>query len=347
MDTLAGARSRRSARSIAWSALATGIRATAEGPRLPADLEIAYYLSHLATGRKRIDRPEVAARLTAYTELARSDAPVLLPLITALDQSRRDAVATEANAFLRARGMLGARGALGGLREAISATAESMRRRRRRRAIAACPVVVVTGADGVGKSTVIARLCGQLTHGIVARRFKGLYRHHPFYKLVALTRTAATVREHGHLPKNQFDELHAAAMFRLAQSSWRWFSLGARLFGRRCLDRGFSDLLFDGLRGATERPRLRPGWQALAARMPQPGWHIHLDAPDEVILARKRELGPEALSCYRDGMCAIVGIAPAPAFSRIETSGTLESVDACLRLAATGLGTGLDWRKRP
>ena len=55
---------------------------------------------------------------------------------------------------------------------------------------------------------------------------------------------------------------------------------------------------------------------------------------------------PAALACYRDGVIAIAAVAPAVAFSRIDTSWPLEAIDACLRLAAKDLGVRLPWRER-
>jgi hypothetical protein len=332
---------RRSARAIPWSALETLVRNGPDGPRLPADIEIAYYVSHLATGHKRLDQPEVVRRLASYCALSERDAPEVLHLVADLRQPALHRAATTANAYLRSRGVLAACGPIKRLQDGCRATIESFARRKRRRAIATCRVTAVTGADGVGKSTVIERLC------TTPRRFKGLYRHHPFYKLVKILRPGADVGAGGQpLPKNQLDELAVGAMFHLARWSWPWFRMGARVSGRRCLDRGFPDLLFDGLRGTSPSPQLRQGWQALAQRMPQPDWHIHLDAPDAVILGRKRELSEAALRCYRDGMLAIIAVAPAPAFSRIDTSGSREATDACLRLAANDLGIRFRWREQ-
>ena len=155
-------------------------------------------------------------------------------------------------------------------------------------------IIAVTGADGVGKSTVIARWGASLRGGLRVQRFKNLFRHHPAYRLFYHLRLAgARRRGGGQVPRNAFDEIHAAVMFDFARASWTWFRLLALVGGRRCLDRGFPDLLFGGLRG--EGPAgLRPDWLDLAARMPQPDWHVHLDAPDAVIRGGKEELSADA-----------------------------------------------------
>ncbi|HOX19568.1 MAG TPA: hypothetical protein PLI70_01450 [Gemmatimonadales bacterium] len=335
---------RRSARWIPWSAVAPLLATGDDGlPRLPLEIEIACYLSHLATRRKRVETPLVAERIAAYAALAAAAAPRLAPLLAGLTSAGIPGAAVAANARLRELGVLESRtpltAALDTIRERVSALPWKWDRRLRR----AARIIAVTGADGVGKSTVVARWGASLRGGLKVQRFKNLFRHHPAYRLYYHVRLAAARRRGGgQVPRNAFDEIHAAVMFDFARASWTWFRLLALMGGRRCLDRGFPDLLFGGLRG--DGPAgLRPDWLDLAARMPQPDWHVHLDAPDAVILGRKQELSVDGLRAYRDGMARIVGAAPADAFSRIDTGRSIEEVEACLRMAAVCHGVRLPW----
>ncbi len=336
---------RRSARWIPWSAVAPLFVKGDDGlPRLPPEVEIACYLSHLATRKKRVETPLVAERLAAYAALAAAQAPRLVPLVEGLTTAGIPAAAAAANARLRELGILASRTpatvALDTLHDKVSALPWKWNRRGRRRA----RIIAVTGADGVGKSTVIARWGASLRGGLTVQRFKNLFRHHPAYRLFYHLRLLGVRwRGGGQVPRNAFDEIHAAVMFDFARASWTWFRLLALVGGRRCLDRGFPDLLFGGLRG--EGPAgLRSDWVDLAARMPQPDWHVHLDAPDPVILGRKQELSPDALRAYREGMARIVATAPAAAFSRIDTGRSLEEVALCLRMAAACHGVRLPWK---
>lgn len=336
---------RRSARSIAWSAVAPLIVATPAGPRLPPGVEIAYYLSHLFSRAKQVAHPLVAERLATYGILAREQAPDLSPLIDGLTDGRIREVAIAANAYLRRVGVLEPRGALGALGDSIAARLDSLLRQRRRRRLQRARIIAMTGADGSGKSTLITRWCADLGKGLRSQRFKNLFRHHPWYQLFRLVRAGATRRQlGGKMPTNLFDEIHSGTMFRIARATWPWFRVLVAVRGRRCLDRGFPDLLFDGLRGTAPTPALRADWAHLARRMPRPDWHIHLDAPEEVIRGRKRELSPEALRCYRDGMIRIVGAAPSNGFTRLDVCAPVDAVAACLRLAADSLGARLPWK---
>jgi hypothetical protein len=336
---------RHSARAIGWPALAPLVHTGEDGvSRLPPEVEIAYYLSHLATQRKRVETPLVAQRLAAYSTLARAQAPRLVPLLEGLGTAGIPAAAAAANARLRALGLLAPRTRVGVVidfvRAKVTALPWKWRRRVRRRA----RIIMVTGADGVGKSTVIRRWGELLRGGLREQRFKNLFRHHPVYPVFRWARMAGTQRRAGRtVPRNAFDEIHAGVMFRLARSSWKWFRGWTVVTGRRCLDRGFPDLLFGGLRGIGVLG-LRPDWESLASSMPQPDWHLHLDAADSVIRERKRELSVEALDIYREGMGRIISAAPAGAISRIGAGRTLAEVEACLRLAAGCQNVRLPWR---
>lgn len=335
---------RRSARSIAWSALEPRIVATTDGPRLEPAVEIANYVSHLHSRSKRVGEPLVAERLAAYVELARRHAPETMPLLEGLTNDRVREAAIAANAHLRRLGVLAERGAVGTALDGTRKGWESARRRRRRRRLERARVIAMTGPDGSGKSTLIERWCASAGGSLRPQRFKGLFRHNPLYAPLHMLRAGATRRSLGRTPpKNLFDEVNSGAMFRIARTSWPWFRVLAAVGGRRCLDRGFPDLLFEGLRDPAAMPALRGDWMRLAARMPQPDWHVHLDAPDEVIRGRKQELSVEALRCYREGMARILGVAPPLALSRLDTSAPVDRVAECLRRAARCLGIEFPW----
>jgi len=337
---------RRSARFIPWSALAPMIVATPDGPRLPPAVEIAYYLSHLSSRTKQVEQPLVAQRLAAYGALARKQVPELSPLIDGLSNQRIREVAIAANAYLRHLGVLKSRNAIAALGGSIRARIDSVLRQRRRRCLQRARIIAMTGPDGSGKSTLITRWCSSLGSALRSQRFKNLFRHHPRYQLFRFLHASATrERLGGTMPTNLFDEVHSGIMFHIARATWPWFRLLVAVRGRRCLDRGFPDLLFSGLRGTGPKPALRDDWAQLARRMPQPDWHIHLDAPDEIIRGRKQELSVPALQCYREGMAKIIGAAPANGISRLDTSGPVDGVMACLRLAADSLGVRLPWKK--
>jgi hypothetical protein len=336
---------RRSARCVNFGALAVHVETGGDEPRLAPSLEIAYYLSHLATREKDLQRPLVRERLARYRELARARAPEMLSMLDGIDSLGVGPTAELANAFLRRTGVLAGRSRLQAWLESVGARFASSRRAARRRRVARSRVVAITGPDGSGKSTVIESWRGLLGESLRHQRFKGLFRHHPAYQVLhALRARRATGGGDAPMAKNRFDEQHARALFAIARSSWPFFRLLVLLTGRRCLDRGFPDLLFARLRDPSAVPALHAEWRAMARRMPQPDWHVHLDAPHDVVRARKQELSLEALRGYRSGMAQIVGAAPCAAFTRLDTSTSLDATLASLRLAARALGVNMLWR---
>jgi thymidylate kinase len=226
---------------------------------------------------------------------------------------------------------------LGILPPASAADTLAHRRRARlrhaRRARVATGIVAVTGPDGAGKGTVIAHLRSVLTCPSTEVRFKNLFRHHPLYKVLLARHRRRPGEE-----KNQWDERHARSLFSLARHAWPLLRLRAALGRVLWCDRYWHDLLFEGLRLREDAPRLTPAWRTYVARLPVPGWHLHLDAPDGVILARKDELPAAALPVYRAGMIDLMLAADEPLITVLHTGGSLEETLVAARRAALAAG---------
>lgn len=329
-------------RSIPWTSLAAHVERQGEGWRLTPPVEALYYLSHLATRRKRADAPEVQRRLEHYHQRCGDGA-----IAAIIDRLRHDSdIAAAARAANRRLVDLGVLQAVAGLGARIAVwwrQAADQRLRHRRRRWSRGGVLAFTGPDGVGKTTVIERFCRDLRSRAKPYRFKSLFRHNPLYQLLHRRHFAADAERHGgELAKNLFDELHAPALFRIALLGHPWLRLQAAIGAYRCCDRYYHELLFADLRSATATPRLRDGWQDLARRLPLPAWHIQLDAANAVILARKRELSPAALDAYRSGLFAIHLAIGTPYYTYLNTARSLDDVAVSLRLAGSPLG--LRWR---
>lgn len=302
-----------SARVIPWDRV---------GHRLnEAGIRALLYLGHLATKGKDRQRPAVRARLEGWSQdpVAGAQVRALLEGSLTIDDA-----ATWANARLRDLGILAGPSVADRL-----AHRQRARQRHARRARVATGIIAVTGPDGSGKGTVIDHLRQQGRRRSVVVRFKNLFRHHPVYRLL--------VACHGRGPgeeKNQWDERHGRALFRLARQAWPWLRVRAALGTVQWCDRYWHDLLFDGFRIRSEVPCLTPSWREFVAQVPVPGWHLHLDAPDAVILARKDELPAAALPVYRAGMLDLILARAEPLVTFLQTGGTLDETLAAARRAA-------------
>jgi len=329
---------RATARSIAWESIAPLLVRVESGWRMPPAIEALYYLSHLATRRKSVEHAEVRRRLSVYRTSC-TDVDVL-GLIERAQQG--DAIDTIAGLANRRMIELGILAPCTGFPATIRAWRTSMyerRTRHRRRAIVRGGVFAFTGPDGVGKTTVITALCSDLVSRAVPYRFKSLFRHNPLYQILHGLRFKAVAKQHGgELAKNLFDELHAPALFRIARIGHPWLHLRARLGAYRCCDRYYHELLFADLRKLGAQPRLHDGWQNMARRMPMPAWHVQLDAANEVILARKQELSPQSLECYRNGLFTIHLAINTPYYTYLNTGCPIDDVRTVLRLAGAPIG---------
>lgn len=309
----------------------------ARGGRLPDELELLCWLTHLDHRRKDATGTSVEGRLRHYQALATAAAPALLPVLDGLQQPGGITRAAQmAVSRLQELGLLSPTSLVGRWHR----IRQRHRRRARRGSLHAARLIALTGADGSGKGTLLDLWRKDGLGPVHAYRFKNMFRHHPAYGWAVWRRRSV-------LPvgaaKNVIDDVLAGDMACLARQAHPWLRLRGALLGRHLCDRYHHDLLFTGLRGVGE-PRLRPEWEEEALRLPLPDWHVHLDAADAVLLARKQELSLAALGCYRDGMVRIVAAAPAPGTTFLNTEQSPEQSLACLRRAAAVLGCRCRWK---
>jgi thymidylate kinase len=153
------------------------------------------------------------------------------------------------------------------------------------------------GCDGSGKSAVIAGVAERLeADGVVVRR--GHWRPVAFASGVGDGAKVAADDPHGQEPRGM-----VASVLKLGWLWWNWwvgwfrFLQAGSASGVVLFDRYHADLLVDPRRYRYGGPM----WLArLASRcMPQPDLVVFLDAAPEVLLARKQEVGREALEAAR------------------------------------------------
>jgi thymidylate kinase len=161
--------------------------------------------------------------------------------------------------------------------------------------------VVLLGADGAGKSSVIDGLIRRLNAAGIAARTRHLK---PKLVMPQLRENPdrMVVDPHGKPPRGAFLSLVKIGVWVLEE----WY---ATLFQEEkntllICDRYFHDLLIDPRRYRYGGPM----WMArlIAALMPQPRLWVLLDAPPEVLRQRKQEVAPEETARQREAYLAFV-----------------------------------------
>jgi thymidylate kinase len=190
--------------------------------------------------------------------------------------------------------------------------------------------VAFFGPDGVGKSTVIDRLQGQLEGS-----FCGCLRFH-FRPRFGCRRTdeEPVTAPHAQTPRGLLSTTLKLAYWLL--DFWLGYFFLIRPALRRSelviFDRYFSDMLVDPV-----RYRLRDSARTLAALMvkfaPQPDLYVLLDAPAESVQLRKQEVSPAESHRQREAYRKLLGSLPGALV--IDANRPLEQVshDAAVAIA--------------
>ena len=159
--------------------------------------------------------------------------------------------------------------------------------------------LVVLGPDGVGKSTLVGRLAESLPSAVF-NRFR-LFHWRPM--LIAPQKEAGlpSTDPHSKRPRGPFGSM--VALFGIFLDYWLGFLFILRPIltrvGLVIFDRYYQDLLIDPLRYRYGGPM----WLAklVSQFVPAPDLLLLVDAEDDVILSRKREVPPEELRRQRAG----------------------------------------------
>ena len=198
--------------------------------------------------------------------------------------------------------------------------------------------VVLLGADGAGKSSVIDGLIRRLNAAGIPARMRHLkpklvmpqFRNNP---------DSIVVDPHGKPPRGAFLSLVKIGVWVFEE----WY---ATLFQEEkntlmICDRYFHDLLIDPRRYRYGGPM----WMArlTAALMPQPRLWVLLDAPPEVLRQRKQEVAPEETVRQREAYLAFIRRRRRHVI--VDAAQSLEHVEAEVQQAiavATGQRTAVD-----
>lgn len=164
--------------------------------------------------------------------------------------------------------------------------------------------IVIVGCDGAGKSTVLKGLVS-----IIQREgseiYCGHWRPNPFSRKADAGHAATADDPHGQVPRG--------AVGSIVKLGWIWVNWWAGwLLGLRARA-GSGYVLFDRYHGdlLVDPRRYRYGGPMWMARLwsrtlPQPDHLIFLDAPVDVLLARKQEVAADVLELSRAGYSRLV-----------------------------------------
>jgi thymidylate kinase len=160
--------------------------------------------------------------------------------------------------------------------------------------------VVILGPDGVGKSTLVGRLAESLERAA----FSGFHIYHWRPMVIAPKKESGVPVADPHDEPLRGTLGSIVALFGVLLDYWLGFAFVLRPFlvrsGLIVFDRYYHDLLIDPIRYRYGGPM----WLAkfLGRFIPPPDLlFLVLDAGDEVILSRKREVPPEELRRQREG----------------------------------------------
>lgn len=163
----------------------------------------------------------------------------------------------------------------------------------------AMPFIVFLGCDGSGKSTVISSVSERLKQAD-QRVLLAHWRPRPIQKKMSTEALVNAEDPHG---KRAYGPLAS-----FAKLCWIWLNWWAGWFGgmRRAARQGF--LIFDRFHEDMQVDPCRyryggPLWMCRVScwLMPRPEMIIYLDAPVEVLLSRKQEVGADSLERAREG----------------------------------------------
>ncbi len=309
-----------------------------KGDLLMPELEGLYYLSHLKSKKKDLSVPLIQTRLEYYKEKMAAVSQEYSGWFAILLDAphKRDEIASKANAALVKMGVLFTpkdaekRAEVQKLRLRISM------HRIYAQWLKKVKIIPVVGPDGVGKTSIIETLKKRSRSKIKYYRFKNLFRHGLLYQTLALFLRRGEAKK---VEKNQYDDLYGDWMVRIASLRYPFLLLVAVL-GKRFFfsDRFFQDLIIQDTRFLERKAHLREEWKALLKMSPRTFWFIHLDAPTEVILARKDELNAEAIDCYRRDVFTMYLQKPSLLYSYVNTDQPIEVCAEHLIQAAKAVG---------
>ncbi|MDQ1339640.1 MAG: hypothetical protein QG567_793, partial [Campylobacterota bacterium] len=296
---------------------------------LPLEIEALYYLSHLSTKSKNLNAPEIQKRVNYYKEELKNNDRVLQLYINLSNNTENiNRISSKANKLLVGLGVLNDRRNFKMLLKEAKLKIVSELHKNKSSLLKAQRFIPVMGPDGVGKTTIIESICKKLQKGAKYYRFKKTYRGSIIYNAIypILKASAKKRLNMKKIDKNQVDDLYGNLIFYIALLKYSIFIMINLIFRKfRFADRFFYDLFLKNIRFIDKNATLRENWETLLKRTPKVFWLIQLDAPNDVILSRKRELLENDLNLYREETFKLYINKPSIVYTYINTSADINT----------------------
>ncbi len=308
------------------------------GHALSMEIEALYYLSHLKSKKKDLTIELIQLRLRHYTQQLETSSPEVASWFKTLSKepSQRDAIAKKANSALVDHKVL--------YREADREKRTIERQTRMKisqhriyaQLLKKVRIFPVVGPDGVGKTSLIEMLKSHSRSKIKYYRFKNLFRHNILYQLSTPFLKKKLPEK---MEKNQYDDYYGDWIITIAAIRYPFLLLWT-LFSKKFYfsDRFFHDFIIQDTRFLEKKAKLRKDWKKLLKKTPNSYWFLHLDAPTDVIIARKDELNREAIDSYRSDVFSMYLEKPSLIYSYINTSLPIETCTNHLLQTARNVG---------
>ncbi len=201
-------------------------------------------------------------------------------------------------------------------------------------------IIPVVGPDGVGKTTLIDELVLCTDEKAQYYRFKKLFRKSFIYHISYRYLTKKLSKIHGKkVEKNDFDDYYGVFIIFTALIRYPLLMLST-FFGRKMIlsDRYFYDYILKDISFKDKKIVLRDKWKFLLKMIPNSYWFLQLDAPTDIILARKQEMTRYDIEMYRKLMFKLYLNKPSVVYTYINTKNDLNECKNVLEQEARNNG---------
>ena len=293
---------------------------------LSLDVEALYYLSHLATGGKKLQTPLVKERIEYYKSVLK-DTTYIEYFENLKENKDIKPIAHKANMELVKKGLLFLKTNSAENFKEILLKGASTSKRMQRKLFKLFNMVAIMGPDGVGKTTLIKTTVDAFKGKTKLFKFKKTFRNSPIYKLSMpfLKRKTAKNFKNMSIGKSEVDDIYGGFVILNAFVMYQLRLLRSFITKETTfIDRYFYEYLMEDTRFFDKKAKLRKNWKLLSCFVPRPHVVIQLDAPEDVILKRKDELDEDGIVAFRKLVFETVSYKPPLKYLYINTTIPLE-----------------------